>query len=379
MTASASIIGTRETQQDAMYVCAPVTFMDGQDAMAFGVLCDGMGGMEKGELASAYAVEAFKSAYMEALHSKQAGDVHSRGRQHALGQTQWEQSGRPQEPAIGEMWHTGESGAGHGTRMESAKGKARYAQSAWGGQRAKAARAEREGRAAPEGQGSQADRARARFADRALLAGDERANPSASDPQATRLLYAADLKIEDIPAFMEEAANRMNQAVCELSDGTGVAGAAGTTMTAVVIDGRRLYWASVGDSRIYIYREGKIAQVTRDHNYMLTLREMAARGEISEREALTHSSREALISYIGMGELELVDVNANPFSLMHGDIVLLCSDGLTKSLSDGEITSVISGNYGDLEETARLLPRMAFSASPRSQDNTSVVLLQYYD
>jgi protein phosphatase len=200
--------------------------------------------------------------------------------------------------------------------------------------------------------------------------------PAPGGPQAATRPRGENSKIRNIPAFLAEASNRMNRAVCELGGGDG---SVGTTMTAVVIDDDKLFWASVGDSRIYIFREGKIIQVTRDHNYRLTLNEMAARGEISEDEASGHESAEALISYLGMGELELLDINAAPFSLMHGDIVLLCSDGLTKSLSDGEIAAVIAENFGDLEETARLLPLTASGASPGSLDNTSVVLLQYYE
>ncbi len=181
----------------------------------------------------------------------------------------------------------------------------------------------------------------------------------------------------DIPALFIKEAKAANERVLSLFGKDGASGA-GTTLVSAAIEQDKLYWASVGDSRIYILRDDEIVQVTRDHNYALQLADMVKSGEIAAEEAENDPRRDALISFIGIPFLEIWDVNSTPFALRPGDIVLLCSDGLTKSLDDDHILSLVKRHAGNLDEAARVLPLAAFDASPGGQDNTSVVLLQYF-
>ncbi len=155
-------------------------------------------------------------------------------------------------------------------------------------------------------------------------------------------------------------------------------GVAGTTIVVALLFGRCFHWCSVGDSRIYLIRDKEISQISRDHNYALQLAQDVADGKIAEEEAKQHPEREALISYVGSGNVSLIDASREPIILHGGDIILLCSDGLTKSLSDEEIKAVVLDNYGDLGETARLLPLVAFDTGG-AKDNTSIVLIQYFE
>jgi len=155
--------------------------------------------------------------------------------------------------------------------------------------------------------------------------------------------------------------------------------ATGTTMVAAVILGNRLFWGAVGDSRIYLIRREEIEQVTRDHNYYLNLKEDVEKGKITQAEADTHPMREALISFIGSGHTDIIDANTEPFRLAHGDIVLLCSDGLSKSLNNDEIRDIISEHRDNLGEAARSLTLGAIEIDMGPKDNTSVILIQYYE
>ena len=245
-TASGIHQGTREYQQDSLYVDDTLTFTDKENALLLGIVCDGMGGMDSGEASSKTAIELFKDEF--------------------------------------------------------------------------------------------------------------RRNP----------------EIADIRAFIENTICLANRKVNEITYGNG-----GTTLITVIIDHNKLYWGSVGDSRIYILRKGEIARLTRDHSYLLTLMEQVARKEISEKEAREHPKKDALISFIGMDKIEIIDISPAPFVLETGDIVLLCSDGLTKTLSDTKIADIVFEHSGDLAETARLLPIETFDKSGGAQDNISVVLIQY--
>ena len=208
------------------------------------------------------------------------------------------------------------------------------------------------------------------------LEGGELASRTAADAfvQALSIMDPAC----DIPGYLTELAHQVNALVYALPSQTGSSGASGTTLAAAVMAGNSLYWISVGDSRIYIIREQEIACVTRDHAYSLELDELVRSGRLSPEDAAADPRRDALISFLGMERLEMLDYNRNPFVLAQGDIVLLCSDGLYRSLSESEILEVVKRHRENLDECARVLPIHAFDRAPGSHDNTSVILLRYY-
>lgn len=180
----------------------------------------------------------------------------------------------------------------------------------------------------------------------------------------------------NIPNFLISGMKTIDKTIHEFPKEGGRG--SGTTIVAVLVENDKLYWASVGDSRIYILREGTLTQVTRDHNYMLRLQSMVDQGQITQEEADTNRQREALISFLGIGNVSLMDVNMDPFTLQSGDIILLTSDGMTKVLSDEQIKDILSEN-SSVEDKARSLVETAVEQNMRSQDNTTVALLQYQE
>jgi serine/threonine protein phosphatase PrpC len=105
--------------------------------------------------------------------------------------------------------------------------------------------------------------------------------------------------------------------------------------------------------------------------------EKADAGEITVVEADTHPDREALISFIGSGRADLIDANSEPFHLENGDVILLCSDGLNKALSDAEIGKLVFNSPGSLVDIARQLIRTSIDIDMNAKDNTTVVLIRY--
>lgn len=181
-----------------------------------------------------------------------------------------------------------------------------------------------------------------------------------------------------VPWFLRQEAVKMDEAVAELTDTGGRAMNAGTTIVAIIIQGNQLYWLSVGDSRIYIMRQNEFIQVNRDHNYKMRLDAQREADMISEEEYYIRMEKgEALISYIGMGDVSLMDINQVPFPLIDGDVVLLCSDGLYKRLENEEIQEIIQSELPDVDEAANKLTRIVMDRTTGSQDNTSVILMQY--
>lgn len=183
-----------------------------------------------------------------------------------------------------------------------------------------------------------------------------------------------------IPLFYKSVISQADEEVKTMKSEEGVPILnSGTTLVSVVIDDSKLYWASVGDSRIYIIRGNEIVCITQDHNYLMLLNEKVKRGEITREEADNDPKKEALISYIGMGGVRYVDMNNRPFQLLDGDCIVLCSDGLYRSVSDDEIKQIVCKHGKDTQLTAENLTELALSKNLKYQDNTSVVVIGYQD
>ncbi|MDD5949731.1 MAG: serine/threonine-protein phosphatase [Lachnospiraceae bacterium] len=181
-----------------------------------------------------------------------------------------------------------------------------------------------------------------------------------------------------VPIFLRQEAIEMDMVVHDLVDDSQTPVKAGSTVAAVVLQKNELYWLSVGDSRIYIIRGEEMMAVNRDHNYRLRLDEALETGNITkELYEQEEKKGEALISYLGMGNLTLMDVNREPFLLQPEDVVLVCSDGLYKTLSNEQIVRIVKEYLPDTQKTADMLTETAVLASLENQDNTSAVVIQY--
>lgn len=191
----------------------------------------------------------------------------------------------------------------------------------------------------------------------------------------TNTYFASD-EPKNIPEFLKNIAIKANELVYSYGVENG-GGQCGTTMVLTIFENNRLYWLSVGDSRIYVIRNGKIIQITNDHNYAYLLEQRVKEGLITREEAMAERNREALISFIGISELDIIDLCNAPIELEKGDIVLLCSDGLYKVMTDEEICEYVNENKNDPEALARNLPSESFDRNNGSQDNTTVAVVCY--
>jgi PPM family protein phosphatase len=128
----------------------------------------------------------------------------------------------------------------------------------------------------------------------------------------------------------------------------------GTTCTAIALIGHDLHYAHVGDSRLYLVREGKIDRLSRDHSYVARLLEQ---GVISAEEAALHPQRNILLMALGAGPEIAPESPEQPIPMEAGDVLLLCTDGLWSQVSDNEMQDAISP--GSLKKSCRELIRIA--------------------
>ncbi|MGI6627544.1 MAG: Stp1/IreP family PP2C-type Ser/Thr phosphatase [Bacillota bacterium] len=175
--------------------------------------------------------------------------------------------------------------------------------------------------------------------------------------------------LEDKPGHvLREAIIYANGKILESSmNKDGIPGM-GTTLTCAMIvqNGSKVYLGHIGDSRAYIVSNRQIRKITDDHSVS---GELVRNGTITEEDAMRHPGRNILTA--ALGTQETVDVAIYTESLFPGDVVILCTDGLTGLVSSSEISEVATGC--DRDEAARRLVDLANSRG--GYDNVTVVLL----
>lgn len=151
----------------------------------------------------------------------------------------------------------------------------------------------------------------------------------------------------------------------------------GATLVIVVILHGQLYWASVGDSPLYIVRSGEIHQVNEDHSMAPRIAAMVAAGQLSQEKAAKHPDRNALTSAVFGQEVARVDCPDTPFDLADGDTIILASDGI-QTLRNAEILKTVRrhGQRSSYQLTDSLLAAVMDLQDP-DQDNTSIVVMKY--
>ncbi|MDO4178870.1 MAG: Stp1/IreP family PP2C-type Ser/Thr phosphatase [Phascolarctobacterium sp.] len=172
---------------------------------------------------------------------------------------------------------------------------------------------------------------------------------------------------EHIRDTLIEAARKANDHVLKMSvsndDFTGM----GTTLTALYLPGNgTAYFCHVGDSRLYIYRDGLLERITHDHTYVEDLKD---KGKITSEEAAIHPDRHLLMQAIGVDEN--IHAQCVIFSITPTDRLLICSDGLSDMVTDVELAEIIQEK--DVELCADNLLEKALNNGGR--DNISLILI----
>lgn len=162
-----------------------------------------------------------------------------------------------------------------------------------------------------------------------------------------------------------EAVRVKQQSAFSLSD-------MGATLVVALVIGPVLYWVSVGDSLLWLFRDGELLRLNEDHSMRPLLLELVKAGEMSEEEVLNHPVAHQLRSVVHGRDLPLVDMAAEGYPLAAGDVVLLASDGI-ETLSTAALTATIQGHVDDAGALTRALLDGVEAAGVPRQDNTTVV------
>lgn len=169
--------------------------------------------------------------------------------------------------------------------------------------------------------------------------------------------------------FLREAIIRANEVIFRAAQQDEAREGMGTTITAALIDEGNLYVAHVGDSRAYLWRNGELYLLTNDHS---VVGELVREGGLTKNEALRHPQRNVLTRALGTSpEVEIDFVTRN---MVKGDLLLLCTDGLTGTVSDAEVKLILQ-KYPSLKEAVKELTVLALQKG--GTDNITTVLVNY--
>jgi protein phosphatase len=180
-------------------------------------------------------------------------------------------------------------------------------------------------------------------------------------------------RMKEIDRVMERARNvfrSAHRAINERALGDPGLASMGTTMTSTYSFANDLFVIHVGDSRVYQYRRGELRQLTRDHTLA---QEMADAGAMSQAEAQGHRLSHVLTRAIGGGNDE-AEVEVDYHELEDGDVLLLCTDGLTNMVSERGIASILERHPG-CQEACDALIQKALEAG--GKDNVTAVMGRY--
>lgn len=189
------------------------------------------------------------------------------------------------------------------------------------------------------------------------------------------LTFGSTLQANQVPTALPGMVAGINRAVNQMLGPKGLY-TSGSTVVSALITGNALRWISVGDSRVYLYRDGQLSQLSRDHDLLQDWMPDILEGKRSMAEALRDPNGRKLTSFIGMGELRHVDYNRTPIPLLPGDRVLLMSDGVYGTVSDAEIAAILR-DCGSVQLAASHIGQRIMGAALPYQDNYTLIVLGY--
>ncbi|MBQ2923708.1 MAG: Stp1/IreP family PP2C-type Ser/Thr phosphatase [Tyzzerella sp.] len=175
---------------------------------------------------------------------------------------------------------------------------------------------------------------------------------------------------EDGPeAMIRQAITSANQRLLETAKQDSKLEGMGTTLVVATVIERTLYFANVGDSRLYLLNHD-IKQVSKDHSLV---QEMVRLGGIKQEDAKNHPDKNIITRAIGAKEQ--VEVDFYEYRLKKGDIVLMCTDGLSNMVEDTEILHIVKGSRDIVEAVEGLINKANENGG---KDNIGIVAVDAF-
>ena len=182
-------------------------------------------------------------------------------------------------------------------------------------------------------------------------------------------LFKQHASLDDSILLLEENILNSNSVIRKKSPTLGRNATIGSTVVCVYIWNNFLFTFWAGDSRLYRFRNASLERLTEDHSYV---EELVRMGKIEARDAEAHPAANVVLKAVGIDDNLRLDFEY--FELQDGDIYIICSDGLYKDLSEGEIGPIIESHPEDMTALSQAL--LASSLNAGGTDNTSIITMK---
>lgn len=144
-------------------------------------------------------------------------------------------------------------------------------------------------------------------------------------------------KVDDLTVHLRTMVESVNEHIYLLSNSSEQYKDMGTTLIVAYVDeNKKMFYAHVGDSRLYLYRHGNLRRFTQDHSLV---EELLSKGAITEYEARLHPQKNIITRAIGIHNQVQVDVGCEQLEL--GDMFLICTDGLSNMIDDRQLENML--------------------------------------
>ncbi|MEN2464623.1 Stp1/IreP family PP2C-type Ser/Thr phosphatase [Ornithinibacillus sp. JPR2-1] len=174
---------------------------------------------------------------------------------------------------------------------------------------------------------------------------------------------------EEVEEWLQQSLLDANTSIYQLSLEKEECQGMGTTVVVAVCTGEFITVAHIGDSRCYLFNDFRFKQITEDHSLVNAL---VQSGQISKDDAMYHPRKNVVLRALGTNEL--VEPDIQTINWEAGDRLLLCSDGLTDKVHDGELADYLKSTE-DIEEVGKRLVDLANERG--GEDNVSLIIIQH--
>lgn len=203
-------------------------------------------------------------------------------------------------------------------------------------------------------------------------------NGDVASRAAAELLFS-DLEkarpVENMASYFKKEMEKLDDAIFGLQYQNGSRMKAGTTIVAILLHGDRLHWFSMGDSKLYLLRGKHLQCLTKAHNYAAFLEETKKAGAIEEARYQEELKKgEWLTSYLGMGIAEQFDYGNVFFSAEPEEKLLLCTDGLYKTVCEEELRHILQTTK-DVDIIVCRLQEAILKKNRPAQDNATWIVI----
>lgn len=188
---------------------------------------------------------------------------------------------------------------------------------------------------------------------------------------ATFNSYPSDSVPTKLGAALQQANNEINRLISANSSLDGM----GCTLIGAHLSSEGFRWISVGDSLIYLFRDGDLIQLNADHSMAPLIDESFKSGKITKEEALNHPNKNALRSAVMGSDIPLIDAPKLPTTIYYGDILIVASDGILTLKSDQIINVLNKFKDKTADEISNALIHAVESKQRPRQDNTTIQIL----